>query len=325
MPGADQLFRGLEQAGLGSWRTELEPLLRDRLAETAHGDIRKWHAAIAELPAIHGTRINLDAAAVSAESSAVGKPQRQQIRDALLRLRPWRKGPFRICGVELDSEWRSNLKWERLAGAITPLEDRRVLDVGCGNGYYAYRMTGVGARLVIGIDPTLLYVMQFQALNHFLGVRSILVLPLRLGELPASGAGFDTSFSMGVLYHQRNPSDHLAQLRTTLRPGGELVLETLIYPGDGIFVYEAPDRYARMRNVWHLPTAAAVEVWLKEAGFHGVRLIDVTATTVDEQRTTEWMPFESLKESLDPEDPTRSIEGLPAPLRALFVCEAPLK
>ncbi len=323
MPDCEKLLRGLKEAGLADWCEQLDAVLRERLADDAHGDMRRWRIAIDELPKIADTCITLDTPAVTVASASAGRDRTEAIRETLMRMRPWRKGPFEIFGINLDAEWRSNLKWDRLADAITPLGGRRVLDVGCGNGYYAYRMTGAGARQVIGIDPTLLYLMQFYALNRLFDVGSITLLPLRLSELPDAPNSFDTTFSMGVLYHQRDAGEHLEQLRGTLRRGGELVLETLILPGDEVCVREPAGRYARMRNVWQLPTAAALLAWLREAGFDDIRLTDVTVTTVDEQRSTEWMPFESLEEALDPEDPSRTIEGLPAPARALVICRAP--
>ena len=323
MSDRDIVLDSLDRAELGSWRAPLERLLRDRFAAGSHGDLDKWRSVIDQLPDIAGATTILNSRAVSVEGPSVDPAQRKEVRDLLLQLKPWRKGPFSIHGIDLDSEWRSNLKWDRLANEIAPLADRRILDVGCGNGYYAFRMTGGGAQLVVGIDPMLLFVFQFLALNHFLAVPSVVVLPLRLNELPDSRGFFDTTFSMGVLYHQREPLQHLATLRTTLRTGGELVLETLILPGSESIVREPGGRYARMRNVWHLPTASALENWLREAGFRDIRLVDVTATTVIEQRSTEWMPFESLAEALDPDDPGRTIEELPAPTRALFICTAP--
>ena len=323
MSDSDIVLDGLDRAGLESWRTPLERLLQDRLAAGAHGDIGKWRAVIDQLPDIADATTILDSAAVTVEGPSVEAELRNEIRQLLLQLKPWRKGPFSIHGIDVDSEWRSNLKWDRLENEIAPLTDRRVLDVGCGNGYYGFRMTGGGAQLVVGIDPMLLFVFQFMTLNHFLAVPSVVVLPLRLNELPDSRDFFDTTFSMGVLYHQREPLEHLAALRTTLRAGGELVLETLIIPGAESLVREPIGRYARMRNVWHLPTATALENWLHEVGFRDIRLVDVTATTVIEQRSTEWMPFESLAEALDPDDPGRTIEELPAPTRALFICKAP--
>ena len=323
MPEDDIFLDSLDNAGLGSWRTPLTPLLQSRFADGAHGDLGKWRAVIDKLPEIPDTTTILDSPAVTADSPALDTALRNEVRELLLQLRPWRKGPFNICGIDLDSEWRSDLKWNRIENEIAPLTGRRVLDVGCGNAYYAFRMTGAGARSVVGIDPTLLFVFQFLALNHFLAVPSIQVLPLRLNELPPTRGLFDTTFSMGVLYHQREPLEHLAELRETLRPGGELVLETLIFPGGEALVHRPEHRYARMRNVWHLPTASALEKWLRQAGFCDVRLVDVTSTTAREQRSTEWMPFESLAAALDPDDAGRTIEGLPAPARALLICQSP--
>lgn len=323
MPDYDRIFDSLDRAGLDSWRAPLAPLLRDRFADSAHGDISKWRAVIDKLPDITDATAILNAPAVSTASPSVSPALRDEIRDLLLQLRPWRKGPFKIHGIDIDAEWRSDLKWDRLKNEITPLNRRRILDVGCGNGYYALRMMGEGARSVVGIDPTLLFVFQFLALNHFLAVPSVNVLPLRLHELPGAQKFFDTTFSMGVLYHQREPLEHLAQLLSTLRPGGELVLETLILPGAEPLVLEPESRYARMRNVWHLPTASALEEWLRQAGFGDIRLVAVTATTIDEQRSTEWMPFESLAEALAPDDSCRTVEGLPAPTRALVICKSP--
>ncbi|MDH5500132.1 MAG: tRNA 5-methoxyuridine(34)/uridine 5-oxyacetic acid(34) synthase CmoB, partial [Gammaproteobacteria bacterium] len=243
--------------------------------------------------------------------------------EQLLKLAPWRKGPFDVCGVRIDSEWRSELKWARIEHGISPLSDRLVLDVGCGNGYYALRMRSMGARCVIGIDPTLLYVAQFQAIQHYARRTGVHVLPFRLGELPSCSRAFDTAFSMGVLYHQRNPIEHLRQLRDSLKPGGELVLETLVLPGEHNAAITPPDRYARMRNVWLLPTLPMLRRWIGECGFGASRVVDVSVTTTDEQRSTEWMTFESLAQALDPLDPDRTVEGWPRPRRAVLVAHVP--
>ena len=244
------------------------------------------------------------------------------LREALLDLRPWRKGPFRFGDVVVDAEWQSNMKWDSLRDRIQPLDGRNVLDVGCGNGWYAFQMMAASARCVIGVDPTVLFNIQFAAARRLLAIDHVHVLPLRLEELPPDAKAFDTTFSMGVLYHRRDPDAHLRELLGTLRSGGELVLETLVLPGDGDDVVIPDGRYARMRNVWHLPTVNRLSGWLKAAGFIDVCVVDVTTTTVEEQRETEWMTFQSLDSALDPGDPTKTVEGLPAPTRALLVANA---
>jgi len=296
-----ELHAALRELGLETWLDAVDASLDARLSSARHGDFEQWQQAVEAL----------DGAADAATRKSL-----------LLQLSPWRKGPFDVGGVHIDSEWRSDLKWQRVRDAIAPLQGRNVLDVGCGNGYYALQMREAGASSVIGIDPTLLYVMQFLAVNHFVKDASTFVLPLRLHELPLPAKRFDTTFSMGVLYHQRSPIEHIRQLRDTLRPNGQLVLETLFVPGEESYACTPPDRYARMKNVWLLPTIAELTTWLRRSGLKDVAVIDQSHTTTDEQRATEWMTFESLAEALDPVDPSKTVEGWPAPQRVVVTATA---
>lgn len=238
-----------------------------------------------------------------------------------MEFHPWRKGPLELAGVMIDTEWRSDWKWERVRRHVD-LHNQRVLDIGCGNGYFGWRMLAEGARLVVGIDPTLVFVMQWLACRHFAGDVPNYVLPLGIEDLPPGPAGFDTVFSMGVLYHRRDPVEHLAQIRSLLRPGGTLVLETLVLPDKEHGPVLIPvERYARMRNVWAVPAVAQLLDWLSLAGYSSRQVVDITATTIQEQRSTGWMTFESLAESLDPQDVGRTLEGYPAPTRALIIAQ----
>ncbi len=289
-----------------------------KLRHQNHGDYPRWNRALQSLPDTP-VRVSLDQP--SPELGAChGHPE--QLRSLLMELHPWRKGPLRLGGVKIDSEWRSDWKWERVAPHIE-LEGRRVLDIGCGNGYFGLRMLGAGARLVIGIDPTLLYYMQWRACRHFSGDIPNYLLPLGVEDLPAGPAGVDAVFSMGVLYHRKNPQHHLARLHSLLdKKGSTLVLETLVLPtgrGDSLLIPR--ERYARMRNVWAIPGVGRLEKWIRTAGFNKTRVVDVTATGTGEQRSTEWMRFESLDKALDPEDPSKTVEGYPAPVRALVIAE----
>ena len=317
-----QIHAALAAAGLDDWVDAVTPLCRQRLVPSAHGDLPRWQAALEALPEIESAEPELHGDIVR-----LGRPIPDQahpaLADALRALSPWRKGPFEVCGMAIDAEWRSHLKWNRVRNDIEPLAGRQVLDVGSGNGYYALRMAGAGARNVIGIDPTILYVVQFAALKHFAPTVPVQVLPLRLHELPPEPRAFDTTFSMGVLYHQRSPIDHLRQLRGTLRPGGQLVLETLYLPGEASFAFTPPGRYARMKNVWLLPTITELRTWLTRCGYRNIVVVDESQTTTDEQRSTDWMPFESLADALDPADPDRTVEGWAAPRRVVVTAMVP--
>lgn len=316
----DVLEHALEAAPVGSLQTPLHRSLCRQFDDRRHGDIEEWQSALNALPTLPISGFDLDTDCIRiGDATDASDAERRQLYEALQRLHPWRKGPFSLCGLMIDSEWRSDMKWNRLRAHIAPLKDRLVLDVGCGNGYYALRMAGAGARCVVGIDPTLRFLAQFEALRKYLGTVPVVLLPLRSEDLPPGLNAFDTAFSMGVLYHRRSPLDHLAELHGALRGGGELVLETLVIDGDATTALVPPERYAKMRNVWFLPSCESLLVWLRRAGFHDAHVVDVTRTTEAEQRRTEWMRFESLADFLDPRDACRTVEGHPAPLRATFL------
>ncbi len=295
----------------------------DFIDATRHGDFPRWLAALRALPDIKPASIELRERVRVGEASQLSAAERDSLRAALMGLHPWRKGPLELFGLLIDTEWRSDWKWDRIAPHIAPLRGRTVLDVGCGNGYHCWRMAGAGADFVLGIDPTLLYTQQYWALRHFVREPEVHVLPLALEDLPVGLQAFDTVFSMGVLYHRRLPFEHLERLRGCLRPGGELVLETLVIDGEADTALVPQDRYARMPNVWFLPTCNTLAAWIEKLGYTSVRLVDVTTTTIEEQRATAWMTFESLPEALDPADPTHTVEGHPAPKRAIFLARKP--
>lgn len=297
---------------------ELQALSDDALKPGRHGDLPKWQAAVDALPEVDHTW-SIENGALVAGGVA---EDRRVLAETLKILAPWRKGPLNLGGVAIDTEWRSDWKWNRIAPHID-IRGQRVLDIGAGNGYFGWRMLAAGAEQVIGCDPTLIFNMQYRAIGHFAGPAANLLLPLKFESVPAC-ADFDTVFSMGVLYHRKKPLQHLGEIAAQLKPGGRLVLETLILPGDEDAGLDPPGRYANMRNVHHLPTAARLGRWHAEAGFGEIELIDRTVTTSEEQRSTEWMPFYSLADALAGEAASRTmsvqtLEGHPRPLRAVVV------
>jgi tRNA (mo5U34)-methyltransferase len=310
---------------LGPWETPLRELEERKASYIAQVDAkgRRYLGLLDQLPEATPSFLDLSGDRVrigSPEDLAPGEGER--LSEVLRGLSPWRKGPFEVFGTGIDSEWVSSLKWNRLQGHIAPLTGRRVLDIGSSNGYYLFRMAAQNPAIALGIEPYLTFYFQYLVLQRYARVPRIYSLPARFEEIPALHRYFDTIFCMGMLYHRRSPIDTLSEIRQNLRRGGELILETLVIAGEGDLALIPRERYAKMNNVYFLPTVSALSHWLERAGFDGVRCIDLTPTTSAEQRRTDWVQTESLADFLDPDDPGKTVEGYPAPLRAIILAYA---
>ncbi len=313
----DDCYHSLLTSPLSHWLETLPAQIREWDNNAKHGEFDKWCRLLEKLPEVTPETTDI-LTSVKVSNPQVSDYQQAQIQGLLKQFMPWRKGPYSLHGVDIDTEWRSDWKWDRVKPHISDLSGRNVLDVGCGSGYHMWRMLGEGASRVIGIDPTQLFFIQFQAILHFIRASHIHFLPLGIEQMQPLNA-FDTVFSMGVMYHRKDPIAFLNQLKHQLRKGGELILETLVVDGDSTTVLMAGERYAQMRNVWFLPSVEALSVWLERVGFKDIHVADVNVTSLDEQRATDWMDSQSLKDFLDPEDISRTIEGYPAPKRAVMI------
>jgi tRNA (mo5U34)-methyltransferase len=317
--------------------TPLEPwieLLPERIAHglryERHGKLPEWESVLAQLPNVDATppsRSGSDEGVASTielqNEVRVNGPKIDGLEELLKQFHPWRKGPYHIHGIHIDTEWRSDWKWDRVRPHLQSLEGRTILDVGCGNGYHCWRMAGEGAKLVVGVDPSPMFICQFFAMKSYIQDPRAWVLPLGVEDIPETTGVFDTVLSMGVLYHRKDPAEHIEQLKSFLRPGGELVIETLIVDGAEGHVLIPDGRYAKMRNVWAIPSVSTLEQWMRNSGLKKVRTVDVTLTSTEEQRPTAWMTFESLPDFLNSADPTKTIEGHPAPKRAVVIASMP--
>ncbi len=321
----DVLLKKMADYGLESWADALAERIEAKERYIGKVDVkgRRYLQTFSQLPDVFPSSLELDADWVRIGQAQDLRPdQRQALLGALQSFGPWRKGPFNLFGIEIDSEWVSYLKWNRVKDCIAPLAGRRVLDVGSSCGYYLFRMAAARPQVVLGIEPYLTFYFQYRLLQHYARLPDVHCLPLKLEEFPAMKGYFDTIFCMGILYHRRSPIDSLKEMRENLRRGGELVLETLVIEGEGELALFPEKRYAKMNNVYFIPTVRCLSHWLKRAGFENIRCVDTTRTTLREQRKTEWVNTESLDDFLDPEDPSKTVEGYPGPVRSILIANA---
>ena len=285
-----------------------------------NGNIPKWSKAIDAIDALPKGKVALKKPYISINQDPIDS---KSLIVALQKLTPWRKGPFMINDLVLESEWDGDMKWKRIKKYIKPLKNKRVLDVGAGNGYFTLRIAMEGAKRALGIEPFLLFNYQFRAIKSMIeSPLNALLLPIKLEDMPKKPI-FDTVFSMGVLYHQRDHMAHLSQLHEMMAPDAELVIETLIIEGPKDYILVPKDRYAQMRNVYSIPSIKTLKSWLNDANFNNIRVVDVSKTTTAEQRKTPWIGENgaSLEDFLNPLDESLTIEGYPAPTRAIIICD----
>ena len=244
---------------------------------------------------------------------AVLDESREIVKNAALAMRPWRKGPFEIFGIFIDSEWRSYIKYNLLKPHFN-LEGKKVADIGCNNGYYMFRMLKEKPSKIVGFDPSPLFRTQFDFINHF--IKSDIVFEL-LGveHLPFYGEKFDTIFCLGVLYHRSDPVSTLKALKSALNERGELFLDTFYIESNDDIALVPKNRYSKIPNVYFVPSIKALLNWCERAGFKDFEVLEKRKTDKTEQRKTDWIYGESLENFLDPLDESKTIEGYPAPRR----------
>lgn len=299
-----------------------------------HGEFKQWQGLVSAAKQFgFADSFDLKSSSVKFHKNNLSQNQQIGLKKILLKFAPWRKGAFDFFGVFVDSEWQSNLKFSRLEPHLD-LRGKKVLDVGCSNGYYSWRSLGLDADLVVGIDPSLLFFSQFLLLKNslqkltflpnsdskFAIEQRIFNIPIGLEDMPKELEVFDLVFSMGVLYHRQSPMEHLDLLHKKLKKGGQLFLETLIIEGDSTSVLVPENEYAGMQNVWFLPSVDALKLWLKKIGFKNIEILDISQTSTEEQRSTEFMQGQSLKDFLN-KDLSATKENLPPPKRSLLLCE----
>ncbi|MDA3785629.1 MAG: tRNA 5-methoxyuridine(34)/uridine 5-oxyacetic acid(34) synthase CmoB [Deltaproteobacteria bacterium] len=248
----------------------------------------------------------------------ISPAEQQKVAAALKGFMPWRKGPFSIFGVDIDAEWRSNRKWERLLPVLPDLRDKVIADVGSNNGYYMFRMQHHNPRLVVGFEPYLHHYFTFRMLNGFAGCPNLELEPLGVEDMGLFTASFDVVFLMGILYHRISPVECLKEIKKAMTPGGTLIVETQAIPGQEPVALFPAGRYAKAPGTYFVPTGACTRNWMMRAGFKEVEIFCSHPMDSSEQRRTEWMDFESYDDFIDPHHPHLTVEGYPAPLRVFL-------
>lgn len=310
---------------LESYRFQLSSeALRRRLFQAErrlhHKGSEIYWQALEEHPEIQTREIVLDqdVVKIGAKEEADAK-QRERILKHMQVFSPWRKGPFSIFGTEIDAEWRSNLKWSRILPFLDPLTDKKICDVGCNNGYFIFRMQSQQPELVVGLEPVPRYKFTFEYLKKFTPLSNLFLEPLGYEELPLYLEFFDSLFLMGIIYHHQDPISILQKAWQALKPGGQIIVDSIGIDSKEEYILFPGKRYAKAAGVWFLPSEKALLKWLERSHFTDIRCIFNEELSLMEQRRTQWSSEESLEDFLDPDNPAKTVEGFPRPRRIYFL------
>jgi tRNA (mo5U34)-methyltransferase len=257
--------------------------------------------------------INIDDC-VNIDIENFSSEQREFIYDFAKELRPWRKGPFKINDIFIDSEWQSFIKYNLIKKHFD-LKDKVVGDIGCNNGYYMFRMLEDNPKKIIGFDPSILTKIQFDFINYFVKSDKIIFELLGVEHCEFYEEKFDVLFCLGVLYHRSDPVNTLKSLAKSINKDGCLILDTFMIDGELEVALTPNKKYSKIPNIYFVPTIPALKNWCLRAGFSDVEVLETSTTNFDEQRKTEWIYGESLEDFLDKDDPSKTVEGYPAPKR----------
>lgn len=290
----------------------LNALRQERLKWLEWKDIAPMREALLTLPTLENTSYTLGDQ-IGIQALHVNASEHEKIKACALALRPWRKGPFDLFGLFIDTEWQSFIKYNLLEPHFN-LEGKIVGDIGCNNGYYLFRMLSQKPKKLVGFDPSALYKTQFDCINHFIQ-SDIVYEMLGVEHLPMYEHKFDVLFCLGVLYHRSDPIQTLKALYQGLNPEGELILDTFMIDGDSPVALCPSKTYSKIPNVYFVPTIPALKNWLERAKFRDVEVLEIKQTDSNEQRKTHWIYGESLENFLDPMHPELTVEGFPAPKR----------
>jgi len=291
---------------------DLVALRQERLKWLTWKNIIPLQEAVASLPTLPASLITLDNI-VAVDFETISKEQERLLLEVAKKLKPWRKGPFRLGEMLIDSEWQSFMKYNLLEPHFD-LKDRVVGDIGCNNAYYLFRMLSHKPKKLVGFDPSAITYSQFQFINHFIQSDIVYEL-LGVEHVEFYEHRFDLLFCLGVLYHRSDPVAMLKSLYRGLNDGGELILDTFMIDGEEEIALTPQDRYSKIPNIYFIPTVNALKNWCYRAGFESIDVLDITKTSSQEQRKTQWIDTQSLEDFLDPTDDTKTIEGYPAPKR----------
>ncbi|HEX7138188.1 MAG TPA: methyltransferase domain-containing protein [Vicinamibacterales bacterium] len=225
------------------------------------------------------------------------------------------------------------------------LTGRRVLDIGCSDGYFTFEAEKRGAE-VTAMDFVPESYTGFATARRILDSRATYVMDNVYNLSPEAHGTFDVVLFLGVLYHLRKPLAALDAIRGVMRPNGELYVGTMLIdsyvqlPDGTVTSLDALNPALRQIPLWQAyprdslngdytncfaPNMAALTAALEDAQFEvkATKIVSmggyVRAIAINDPRTDKYQKLDSRLEKtafdpsvpyfLDEEGSTHSVTG----------------
>jgi len=160
-------------------------------------------------------------------------------------------------------------EWPALRALLPPLDGLRVLDLGCGFGWFCRWAREHGAARVLGIDVSERMLARARTTTSDSGITCA---KADMERLDLHAASFDLAYSSLALHYVADLAGLLAEIDRALVPGGHLIL-SVEHP-----IYTAPTHPA----------------WSRDA--EGRKTWPVDAYLVEGPRTTDWLAKGVIKQ-----------------------------
>jgi SAM-dependent methyltransferase len=184
----------------------------------------------------------------------------QNVYDDPEFFRAYAELPRSVSGLDGAAEWPS------IRGMLPPLAGRRVVDLGCGYGWFCRWAAGEGAAHVLGVDLSEKMLARAAAdTPPGLGAGRIAYARHDLETITLSGETFDLAYSSLTLHYVVDLDRLVREVHGALAPGGAFV-----------FSVEHP-----------IYTAPASPDWVVDAAGHETWPLD--GYLREGPRTTDWL------------------------------------
>ena len=243
-----------------------------------------------------------------------------KINKIIEQLTPWRLGDYLIFNNLIKSEWNCDFRWKLIDKYIPFLNNKKVADIGANNGYFSFRLLEFNPSQLLCFEPNDLYNLQLYFIASLLKNNSIKIIKNGVENLINYDSSFDFILFMGVLYHRENPIETLKNIYFALKANGVAIVESICIEGDSDLVLFPYKSYAKMKNIWYIPSESVLKYWCEIAGFRYIQKIFNYYVTEDHQKKSEHSPNESLSDFLS-EDGLKTVEGYPPPYKVGYLCK----